>query len=705
MTNVLRLVRRALVIWVIEAAALIVMVWLLPGASVTDWRTAAVAVVVIGLLNVFVRPIVLRISAALGIIPFVLVAILINAVLVAAAAWLLPTFTIDGLWTAFLLAVGLAVLNTVFSAMLSINDDDSFYRNVIRRLARRRVTVTGLDRPGTVVLQIDGLAEPILRRAIAEGRMPTLASWIASGSHRLVGWECQIPSMTTASQAGVLHGDYSDLPAFYWYEKEHRRLMASGRPSDLHDVESRLSNGQGLLAGHGWSVMALFSGDAERSIMTTTTSVDDAGKLAVEPGDFAAYMIDPYNLYRGLAGFVGEALLECWQALRQRIENVQPRTHRAGKFCLQRAASVVIARDATTWGVVLGMYQAQPVIFCNYLGYDEVGHYAGPETRDAMASLPGIDRQIRQIQHAALEAPRPYRLVVFSDHGMTTGHLFKTVYGKPLDELVRELINADSAVLLSGAKDEGLGHISGFLNELTQSQNMAGRGARRLFGEGEGDGPVDLTKYKEHAAEAQNAEVVVTSSGNLAHVYFAQVSDRLSLEQVMTTYPGLIESLVGHEGVEFVLAVSEARGPVVMTRRVVRELDAQNGLEGDDPLAQYSPHTASFLSRLARFPHSGDVMVMGKYDPSTGQVITMDELVGAHGGVGGMQTQPFVLYPSEWTDRPPTIVGADGLHNFFRQHVLGEAQSDLADSTAVVDGRSAGGELPSVSADTAAGRR
>jgi uncharacterized membrane protein YvlD (DUF360 family) len=681
--SVFRLVRRALVIWVIEAVALIVMVAVLPGASVGDWRTVAVAVVVIGLLNVFVRPIVLRISAALGMIVFGLVALLINAVLVAVAAWLLPAFTIDGLWTAFLLAVGLAALNTVFSAMLSINDDDSFYRNVVRRLARRRVTVEGLDRPGTLVLQIDGLAEPILRRAIAEGRMPTLASWIASGSHRLVGWECQIPSMTTASQAGVLHGDYTDLPAFYWYEKEHRRLMASGRPSDLHDVESRLSTGTGLLAGHGWSVMALFSGDAERSIMTTTTSVNDAGKLAVEPGDFAAYMIDPYNLYRGLAGFVGEGLLECWQALRQRIDNVQPRTHRAGKFILQRAASVVIARDATTWGVVLGMYRAQPIIFCNYLGYDEVGHYAGPETKDALASLPGIDRQIRQLQQAAREAPRPYQIVVFSDHGMTTGHLFKTVYGKPLDELVRELIQADSAVLLSGARDEGLGHISGFLNELSQSKNMAGRGARRLLGEEEGNRPVDLTSYEEHAAKAQNAEVVVTSSGNLAHVYFAQVPDRLSLEQVMTTYPGLIEALVGHPGVEFVIVVSETRGPVVMTKQTIRELDAQDGPVTDDPLVSFSPHTPSFLSRLARFPHSGDVMVMGKYDPSTGQVITMDELVGAHGGVGGMQTQPFVLYPSGWTDRPPTIVGADGVHRFLRRYVLDESECDVADATSV----------------------
>lgn len=701
--SVFKLARRALVIWVIEAVALIVMVAILPGATVTHWGTAAGAVVVIGLLNAIVRPIILRVSAALGIIPFVIVAFLINAVLVAVAAWVLPSFSIDGLWTAFLLAIGLAVLNALFSAMLSINDDDSFYRNVIRRLARRRVQVEGLDQMGTVVLQIDGLAMPILRRAIAEGRMPTLASWIASGSHRLVGWECQIPSMTTATQAGVLHGDYTDLPAFYWYEKEHRRLMASGRPRDLHDVEGRLSNGRGLLADHGWSVMALFSGDAERSLMTTTTSVNDTGKLVVEPGDFAAYMIDPYNLYRGLAGFVGEGLLECWQALRQHLNDVQPRTHRAGHFILQRAASNVIARDATTWGVVLGMYQAQPVIFCNYLGYDEVGHYAGPETRDAVSSLHAIDRQIRQIAHAAREAPRPYQIVVFSDHGMTTGHLFQKVYGKPLDELVRELIKADSAVLLTGARDEGLAHISRFLNELKQSQNLAGRGARKLLNEGQRDGPVELTPFDAYAEQAQNAEVVVTSSGNLAHVYFAQVPDRLSLEQVMATYPGLIEALVGHEGVEFVIAVSETRGPVVMAKQAIRELDDQAAEVPDDPLAPYSQHTPGFLSRLARFPHAGDVMVMGKYDPSTGQVITMDALVGAHGGVGGMQTQPFVLYPSTWTDRSPTIVGADGLHRFFRQYVLGEPPVEKVDETPVSVGQPVNGQHPSVGVDAAGG--
>src|SRR3712207_521969 len=117
------------------------------------------------------------------------------------------------------------------------------------------------------------------------------------------------------------------------------------------------------------------------------------------------------------------------------------------------------------------MYQGRPMVFCNYLGYDEVGHYAGPETADALGTLRGIDRQIRQLERAALEAPRPYQFVVYSDHGQTTGHLFSRVYGKSLDALVQELTQADRAVLLSGARDEGRGYVSAFLNELVGSSS------------------------------------------------------------------------------------------------------------------------------------------------------------------------------------------------------------------------------------------
>ncbi len=681
MTRFLRLIFRALLTWALEAAALYLMLRYLPGIVVTDWRAAAAAILVIGLLNALVRPAILLGAANLGVIPFLLIALPLNAVLVLVAAWIVPGFGVDGLGTAFLVTVGLAGLNALFSAMLSVNDDDSFYRNVVRRLAGRLAPAEGLDEPGTVIVQIDGLAEPILRRALGEGRMPTLASWLASGSHRLVGWECDIPSMTTSSQAGILHGDNRDIPAFYWYEKRERRLMSSANPRDLHAVQRRLSDGHGLLSRDGTSVTNLFSGDAERAIMTVGTLLGDRGELRAEPQDFYGYLLNPYNLYRGLVGMLGETIVECWQVLRQKVEDVRPRIRRFGLFTLQRGATNVLLRDATTWAVVASMYRGRRIIYCDYLGYDEVAHYAGPETRDAVATLGSIDRQLRQLERAAREAPRPYRFAVVSDHGQTTAPLFESVYGKRLDEVVRELIDADGSIQLAGGKAEGSGYLSAFLNELVAGSGRTARGTRRLLRVREGEQSVELPRERRRREHAARAEVVMTSSGSLGHVYFAQVPERLNLEQLAAAYPGLIEALVAHEGLGFVLAVSEARGAIVLGKRGLRELEAGGTVEGEDPLAEFSPHTAEFLRRLAAYANAGDIIVNGTYDPSTGQAISIDDLVGAHGGVGGMQTRPFLVYPSVWTERAPELVGAASVHRFLRRHALGEEDVPAPDGT------------------------
>jgi len=686
MTGLLRLGVRALVTWAIEAAALFLMLRFLPGVVVERWTNALAAVLVIGLLNALVRPVILLGAANLGVIPFRLVALLLNAALIWVAAWIVPGFAVDGPLTAFLVAVGLAGLNAVLTAMLSINDDDSFYRNVIRRLAHRLAAPRAeLDHPGTVIVQIDGLAEPILRRALGEGRMPTLAAWLASGRHHLVGWECDIPSMTTSSQAAILHGSSRDIPAFYWYDKREGRLISSANPLDLHQVQQRLSDGRGLLHDDGVSVTNLFSGDAEHAIMTVGTLRGDRGELRADPRDFYGYLFNPYNLYRGLIGMVGEALLECWQALRQQLEDVQPRTRRAGLFALQRAGANIVLRDATTWAVIASMYRGRRIIYCDYLGYDEVGHYAGPETRDAVATLTSIDRQLRQLAHAAQDAPRAYQFVVLSDHGQSTAQLFRGVYGKPLDAVVRELIEAGPTLSLSGGKSEHLGYLSAFLNELVGGRGMPARGGRRLLRFGRNGESVDLPRERQRRAHAERAEVVVTASGNLGHIYFTRDPERLSLEQVAAAYPGLLEALILHDGIGFVLVHSETRGAVVLGKQGVRDLDEDRVVEGEDPLGDFGPHTARFLDQLAGYANAGDVIVMGAYNRSTGWVTAIDDLVGAHGGVGGMQTRPFLVYPADWADQPPDLVGAAAVHQFLRRCTLDEDPTQASAASAPPD--------------------
>jgi uncharacterized membrane protein YvlD (DUF360 family) len=685
-TSPFRLLARALVTWAAEIGFLYVMLRLLPTVHISNWEVAILTVLVLGLLNAMVRPAILMGAANLGLIPFLIMAFVLNGLLVQVTSWIVPGFWVDGLLTAFAVAFGMAAVNTVLTGLLSIDDDDAFYRNVVKRLAGRTVpSGDNLHEPGTVIIQIDGLAEPILRRALAEGRMPTLASWLAAGTHHLTGWKCEIPSMTTSAQAGILHGSNGGVPAFYWYEKRDKRLMSSANPRDLHAVQRRISDGHGLLHNDGVSVTNLFSGDASRSVMTVGTLLDDDGALQADPHDFYGYLVSPYNLYRGLIGLIFEAGLEMWQCLRQWVQNRQPRIRRFGLFTVQRGAATVILRDATTWTVVASMYAGRRVIYCDFLSYDEVGHFAGPETPDAVATLYSVDRPLRQIALAARDAPRPYQLVVLSDHGQTTAPIFQSIYGHTLDEVVRTAINAGPTMRASGGKGEVPGYLKAFLNEVAGGSGLRGRGARRLLRTKRGSGMLDPVGEGLNKAAADDVEIVVTSSGSLAHIYFAKVPEKLTLEDITIAYPGLIETLVGHPGIGLVLVRSEARGTLVLSDGGIRELTkdvANDGIvEGKDPLAEFESYTARFLDDLAQFEQSGDIIVNGTFDPSTGWVIGFDDLVGAHGGVGGMQTQPFIAYPSTWTDTPPEIIGSVGIHKFLMEHTSGpEAAAASADA-------------------------
>ena len=85
---------------------------------------------------------------------------------------------------------------------LTGTDDDVHLLRTIRRAARRQGAVEQTDVPGIVFLEIDGLARPVLQRAMRDGHAPHLARWLADGTHTLLEWETDFSSQTGASQAG-----------------------------------------------------------------------------------------------------------------------------------------------------------------------------------------------------------------------------------------------------------------------------------------------------------------------------------------------------------------------------------------------------------------------------------------------------------------------------------------------------------------------
>ena len=131
------------------------------------------------------------------------------------------------------------------------------------------------------------------------------------------------------------------------------------------------------------------------------------------------------------------------------------------------------------------------------------------------------------------------------------------------------------------------------------------------------------------------------------------------------SFPQLVSGLVDHEGIGFILVHSEQRGPMAIGAGGTIYLDSGE-LEGEDPLALFGTNAARHLKRLDSFPHVADIMVNSFYDPETREVAAFEELVGSHGGLGGDQMTPFVMFPAEWELVSSEIVGAYELHAQLR---------------------------------------
>src|SRR5213078_3407376 len=178
-------------------------------------------------------------------IGFVLVLLVDAALLLIVDAAFPDWLRVDSFGDALLAAVLIAAVSIVLQVIAGTNDDDEYTVRVTRRIARRLGAADRTDVPGIVFLEIDGLALPVLRRALRDGNAPAMARWIADDGYHLAEWETDLSSQTGASQAGILLGSNEDIPAFRWVEKETATMMVCSSTSDCAEIERRHSSGVG----------------------------------------------------------------------------------------------------------------------------------------------------------------------------------------------------------------------------------------------------------------------------------------------------------------------------------------------------------------------------------------------------------------------------------------------------------------------------
>lgn len=657
---------RALVSLVVGFVAMWLTVTLVPGLATQNLRTVAFAVIAMAILNALVRPVVLAIFASISVIAVIVATFVMQVLVFFAVEWLLPDFRVDGLPPAIVGSFLFAALNSLLSAILSVDGDDSYFGALVAQLARHRRDTIRSDRPGVVIIQIDGLAHPVIRHQVRAGRVPFMSRWIRSREMRLDHWVALLPSQTSASQAGILHGNSGFIPAFRWWEKDRQAMRVSNHPADAAEISRRASDGYGLLSNDGASVGNLVSGDAIRSYITMAT-ITVPGQGLGQSRAWFSFFISPTNYLRAVVLTIGEVIKEYVQAFRARRRGVEPSIHRGMPYPVLRAATNVGLRSLSTSLVMEEMYRGTPVIYVDYTDYDEIAHHSGPERSEALDALDGVDGTIASLVKAAADAPRPYRFIVLSDHGQSLGATFRQRYGTTLQEVVSDLMGGVADVAVATGRVEEWGSLNAVLTEASRASGATGALTRAAFRSRTGEGgAIDVAPRAERPAREEAVpELVVCASGNLALVYFPRLPGRVTLERLEAAWPGMVASLARHPGIGLLMIRSESRGAVVVGRDGVRYLD-EEGFEGRDPLEPYGEHAATGLRRVDRMEHCGDIVAVSMLDPDTDEVAAFEELIGSHGGLGGPQTEAFILHPADWQIDEP-LVGADAVYRQIRR--------------------------------------
>ena len=638
-----RSLKRSLIVFIGNILGIYLIAYLELGVQISQFGSITLLVLFISLINAILWPVLTRIAMPFLVLTFGIGTLILNGLLLQFFA---PLFGITIHGGAIILApVAMAAVTTILSALITINDDSSYYRAVLRDAEKKRKADIK-DYPGLIIVEVDGLAHKVLCEAVERGDMPTVKEMIDSKEYNLRMWETDLSSQTGASQAGILHGNNEGIVAFRWIEKSNgNQMMQCSGITKVPELEQRISDGNGLLVDNGASRSNLFSGDTD-NVIFTFSKIMDFGKLYNKA--WYSVFSNPSNFARIIALFLGDIIREIWSQITHSIRNVRPRINRGIVYIPTRAATNVFMREINTSTLIGDMMVGDvDVAYSTYLGYDEIAHHSGVRDSDAWIALRQMDQQIKHLIDANKYSPRDYQFVIQSDHGQTNGATFTQRYGQTFEDFVKSLLPEDMTVFakMTSNDDHFVGDYTPFARKNKKIQ-----------------------KEKEEAKELSDSEVIVLASGNLAMIYLTQWSHRLTYEELNTYFPELIPGIVNNEYVGFILVKSQEHGDMAIGKNGTYYLDIDE-IDGENPLEGFGDNIVRHLKRTSSFEHTPDILVNSFYDEQADEVCAFEELVGSHGGAGGDQSKPFILYPSSWNVSDEEIIGAENIYKLLKENL------------------------------------
>ncbi len=522
---------------------------------------------------------------------------------------------------------------------------------------------------GLLIAQIDGLSRRRLLEAVDEGRMPHLAELFDRGTHGIAPLYSGLPSTTPAVQGELFYGVAGIVPAFAYLDGEVGRVVRMYERDAVTAVERRLAAaGRPLLAG-GSSYGNVYTGGASvvRFCMATLGLGD-----AVHPSRPVRF---PFVVVAHLPDLARLGVLAAREAVLGAVDLVaglRAGQHRGSevKFAQSRIVVNVVLRELIAVAAAVDLARGLPVVYVNFLGYDECAHRRGPDADIARRSLLGIDAAIGRLERAARRAHRRgYDVWILSDHGQEPTVPYVDAFGATAVETVSEVFRRHGLdVVVETDRPECAQESRGRLLAPT-GDGLAVRLLARLVPGLERRGPpVDRTR------------VTVVAQGPVGHVYPPRPLTAAERE-------GIVAGLLRSARIPMVLAAEGdphgGQGP----RRVRAWTEAGSWLLPDDAVAVLGADhpalepVAADLVELVGHPDAGALVLCG-WRLGTAPVSFPHEN-GSHAGPGPEETDAFLVAPLD-TPRATSLrpSAAAGTRDRLRPADVHAAALGVLDGTA-----------------------
>jgi len=491
----------------------------------------------------------------------------------------------------------------------------------LTRLLRLPVFQGVAERPGALMIQIDGLARQQLEHALEYGEMPFLGRLIHFHRYKIHTHYSGLPSTTPAVQAELFYGIKTAVPAFSFRDRDSHDIVCMYTPEAAAKIEAQLDSSDHLaLLQNGSAYADNFTGGATESHFCPSSMGWGPALRSANPLVVLIFLLG--NLY----SFVRVAILLCLEVglafldFGRGIIRGQD-FFKELKFIPARVAISILLRELCVIGGKIDISRGLPIIHINFLGYDEQAHRRGPDSLFAHWTLKGIDDAIARLWRSANRAEwRNYDIWIYSDHGQAETTPYHQFQGYPLQEAVRTTLEK-MKVFLPGSAIKNTHSI-----QTQRFHYLGGDRIQRLF-----------AFFVGHEEKNDEEHPSLTALGPVGHVYLPQ-------ELTQEERGFFVRELVDRHAIPVVI---ETNGPG-MLRAWTRDGRFDLPQDSDRLFGAQHPFIAELgddLVRLCKHPVAGDFVLLGWREGV--EPLTFAEENGSHAGASPEETSGFALFPPD----------------------------------------------------------